>query len=462
MKNIIKQSLCFLFATLLLALVACTPAPEITGPMPTLPPAGTTTPLPTEPAPQSQSQQSAPSPIQEPKPEGTMKVHFIDVGQGDAILIDFQDIEVLIDGGDRSPGIVPYLKSYVNGPLEATIATHPHADHIGGLIDVLATFQVEQIWHNGETATSKTYFDFMSAVKAENAQVFQAVRGNIIEVDGLVFKVLNPINIKGTTNNNSIVLYFSYGTVDFLFMGDAEKEAEAAMLAKSDIPVPDVEILKVGHHGSNTASAGDFLAITSPETAVYMAGAGNQYGHPHKETIQALTIAGAKIYGTDVHGTIIITTDGESYELQPEKQAPSISINEQSTPVPTPTPKPTPAPSPTTEPAQTTNIQITKIFYDGQVARTESDEYVEITNLGAQTVDLAGWVLKDTSEGYPSFTFPSYTLQPEKSIRVYTNEIHPEYGGFSFGSGKAIWNNTSPDTAALYNAQGQEVSRKSY
>jgi len=107
-------------------------------------------------------------------------------------------------------------------------------------------------------------------------------------------------------------------------------------------------------------------------------------------------------------------------------------------------------------------VKITKIFYDGLVPRTESDEYVEITNLGSGPVDLKGWVIKDVSEGYPSFTFPSYVLQPGKSVRVYTNEIHSEYGGFSFGSGKAVWNNSNPDTAVLYDAQGQEVSRESY
>ena len=131
-----------------------------------------------------------------------------------------------------------------------------------------------------------------------------------------------------------------------------------------------------------------------------------------------------------------------------------------STPTPSPTPTPTPTPSPT--PSTVTNVKITKICYDGLVPRTESDEYVELTNLGSEPLDLKGWVLKDISEGYPSFTFPSYVLQPGKSIRVYTNEIHPEYGGFSFESGKAVWNNSSPDTAALFNAQGQEASRKSY
>ncbi|GAI43883.1 unnamed protein product, partial [marine sediment metagenome] len=108
------------------------------------------------------------------------------------------------------------------------------------------------------------------------------------------------------------------------------------------------------------------------------------------------------------------------------------------------------------------NVQITYIFYDGLVPRVESDEYVEITNLGDTPKDLEGWVLKDIDEGYPSFTFPSYVLAPGESIRVYTNEVHPEWGGFSFGYGSAIWNNKDPDIAALYNAQGQEVSRKSY
>ena len=108
------------------------------------------------------------------------------------------------------------------------------------------------------------------------------------------------------------------------------------------------------------------------------------------------------------------------------------------------------------------NVQITYIFYDGVVPSTESDEYVEITNLGDTSQNLNGWVLKDINEGYPSFTFPSYVIAPGAKIRVYTNEIHSEWGGFSFGYGKAIWNNTEPDWAALYNAQGQEVSRKSY
>jgi len=113
-------------------------------------------------------------------------------------------------------------------------------------------------------------------------------------------------------------------------------------------------------------------------------------------------------------------------------------------------------------PVEPQNVQITRIFYDGLVPRVESDEYVEITNLGDQPQDLAGCVLRDISDGYPSFTFPSYILAPGKRIRVYTNEYHPEWGGFSFEYSRAIWNNSEPDVVVLYDNQGKEISRMSY
>lgn len=282
-------------------------------------PSATPTPSPTvEPAPES-----SPAPTPGPQPAGTasgeLTVHFIDIGQGDAILVDLQDTEVLIDGGERSPGVTGYLKQYVDGPLEVMVATHPHADHIGGLIAVLEDYEVEQIWHNGDIADSKTYSDFMSGMNAEGAEVHVGRLHDVINAGPLSFSVLHPADLSGSINNNSIVLHLAYGDVDFLFTGDAEQEAETEMMMLSSVQLPEVEILKVGHHGSRTASSADFLEITSPEVAIYMAGVDNSYGHPHAETITALNAIGAKIYGTDVNGTVIVTTDGHTYLVSTQK-----------------------------------------------------------------------------------------------------------------------------------------------
>jgi competence protein ComEC len=248
-----------------------------------------------------------------------LKVHFVDVGQGDAILIDYGTTEVLIDAGEKSPGVTDYLKKYVDGDLEAMVATHPHSDHIGGLTDVLDKYTVDAVWTNGDAATSKTYTDFINRSNAEGAKVSVARRGDTITAGALTFNVLNPpSSLFDDTNDNSIVLLLRYGAVDFLFTGDAEIDAENSMISAGVLS--DIDILKVGHHGSRTASSPAFLAITRPEVAIYMAGVGNSYGHPHNESIMALTGIGAKIYGTDNYGTIVIDTNGATYSVQTEKR----------------------------------------------------------------------------------------------------------------------------------------------
>ena len=323
------KRLFLVFATILvliLSSVNCTPSPAPTptpepptSPRPAPAPASTPAPAPAPPP----TPQPAPSPTIAPTPGAIptaeeLSVHFIDVGQGDSILIDLGETEVLIDGGGKSPGVVSYLNHYVEGALEVLVATHPHADHIGGLIAVLDKFEVEEIWLNGDTSTSKTCQEFMSRVNAEGASINEAMRGQSIEEDALSFIILHPTKpLTDDTNNNSIVLRLSYGSIDFLFTGDAEKEAEAGILQSGQTLQAD--ILKVGHHGSRTSTSAEFLNTVKPQIAIYMAGKGNRYGHPHQETIDALTKAGAKIYGTDINGTIIITTDGEKFAIDTEK-----------------------------------------------------------------------------------------------------------------------------------------------
>ncbi len=256
------------------------------------------------------------SPIPVTTTNGTLAVYFIDVGQGDSILIDYGKTEILIDGGEKNTGVADYIRPYVDGALEAMVATHPHADHIGGLLEVLQKYDVKDIWLNGDTYTTKTYTDFMALVNAENATVHEAERGQTMQVGVISFHILNPAKPLGTdTNDNSIVLSLSYGDTDFLFMGDAQSTAESSMLNL----VSDIDILKVGHHGSRTSSSPIFLNKVKPEIAIYSAGIGNSYGHPHQETISALTQVGAKIYGTDVNGTIVVTSDGQSFSVTPSR-----------------------------------------------------------------------------------------------------------------------------------------------
>ncbi|MCX7912782.1 MAG: hypothetical protein N2506_07495, partial [Dehalococcoidales bacterium] len=153
------------------------------------------------------------------------------------------------------------------------------------------------------------------AIGNEKCPVHTARRGGTIETGKLKFTILHPQTLAESPNNNSVVLHLRYGEIDFLFMGDAEKEDEETMAGI----LPDTEVLKLGHHASRSSSSADFLRLTSPEVAVYTAGVGNRYGHPHAETLDALRNIGAMVYGTDTHGTIVITTDGKTYEVKTGK-----------------------------------------------------------------------------------------------------------------------------------------------
>jgi len=364
-----------------------------------------------------------------PPPNGAVKVHFIDVGQGDAILIDLGETEILIDGGKATPGVIGYLNSFVDGPLEIMVATHPHADHIGGLIAVLTAFEVQEVWHNGDTSTSQTYTNFMSAVEAEGALVHVATRGDEINAGLLTFMVLHPVTPTGSINNNSIVLTLTYGEIDFLFTGDAETGAEASMIGAG--VVPSVEILKVGHHGSDTASSQSFLAVVQPETAIYMAGEGNSYGHPHAETISALQAIGASIYGTDVHGTIVIITDADGTVYDVEPTNPVVPV------------------SPPADESTIPDVQIKDVDLQAEVAT--------IFNTGSDPVDMTGWRLVSTT-GDQQYTFPAFTLQAGATVQVTSgsNAVDNPPTQLKWTTGY-IWNNDG-DPAELYDASGNLVS----
>lgn len=245
-------------------------------------------------------------------------VHYIDVGQGDYILVDTTNRDVLIDGGPHQAAstVLSYRDDLGITRIHLMIATHVHADHIGGLIGVLdSTVEVDEILINNQTYDSSTYTEFMSSAQSHTVTV--AERGQtFILTETVNLTVLNPVQPLefASANDNSIVVKLQVDNTSFLFTGDAEADAEQSMI-NVGIDV-QCDILKVGHHGSRYATTQLFLDNCAASYAVISVGEDNPYDHPHAETVERLLANDVTVYGTFHSGTIIASTDGDSVILE--------------------------------------------------------------------------------------------------------------------------------------------------
>jgi competence protein ComEC len=252
-----------------------------------------------------------------------IEVHFIDVGQGDCIFIKLiNQTEILIDAGGKDKGqtVVDYLNKEKVDDIELLIATHPHADHIGGLIRVLETFQVEEIIDSGQDYHSATYKKYLALAKEEPNCKFTIAQQDQVKTFGKAkLKILFPptpflTNTHSDTNANSVVALLDYGKIEFLFTGDICKDAEKKLLERYRQEI-DVEVLKVAHHGSKYSTSEEFVRTTDPMIAIIQVGKNNRYGHPHQETLEKFPNNPRKMfemYRNDLHGTVVISTDGQS------------------------------------------------------------------------------------------------------------------------------------------------------
>ena len=244
-----------------------------------------------------------------------VRVHFLDVGQGDSIFIELtQGKSMLIDAStaDCGEGIAEYIQDNGYSKIDYLVATHPHVDHIGGMQDVVEQLEIGEIYMPKASTTTKTYKNLLKAIKAKGNKINTAKAGSTIYSDSsLGIDILAPNSDSyDELNDYSIVIKLVYGKKSFLFTGDAEKLSEDEITA--DV---SADVLKVGHHGSSTSSSEKFIKRVNPEFAVISCGKDNSYGHPHKETIETLKKYDVEVFRTDKMGTIIAQTDGESLEI---------------------------------------------------------------------------------------------------------------------------------------------------
>lgn len=243
-----------------------------------------------------------------------LKVHYIDVGQGDSILVQTKDKNILIDSGTRksSDNLINYLKKQHIKKLDYVIATHPHEDHIGGMPKVIDEFEIGNFYAPKKTANTKIFKDMILQLKKKNLKINVAKKGISLDLSNdSSLDFLAPVKDNyENTNDYSAVIKLTHGNAKFLFTGDAEKASEKDIL-NSNVDLSS-NVLKVGHHGSHSSSSKEFLDKVNPKMAIISCGKNNDYGHPHKETMKELKKRNIEIYRTDIDGNILLTSDGEN------------------------------------------------------------------------------------------------------------------------------------------------------
>ena len=247
--------------------------------------------------------------------DSKLEIYFFDVGQADSILIKENDYAMLIDGGNKNDGenLVNYLKNEIKlNDIDVVIGTHPHEDHIGGLTDVIETFDIGNIYLPNATTTTKIFEHLLNSIENKNYKITIPKINEEIKLNNMIFKVIYTGTDETDLNNTSIILKLNYGKTKYLFTGDATNITEEKILNK-DITS---DVLKVGHHGSNYSTTEEFLNRVNPKYAIIQVGKDNKYNHPTKETLKKLNERSIKIYRTDKNGTIKLTSDGTDIEIE--------------------------------------------------------------------------------------------------------------------------------------------------
>lgn len=252
--------------------------------------------------------------------ESSFWVEFVDVGQGDCAIIQCDGKYMMIDGGSSAASSIVYtiLKDKGINNIDYMVATHPDADHIGGLSGALNYASVGTVYSPVKSYTTKTFKSLVKYVEKQGKSITIPKSGDSFELGSANIQLLGPVNLSSNANNNSIIVKVTYGTTSFLFMGDAETDEENDLInSKYDI---NCDVIKIGHHGSRYSSSSKLLNVAGPEYAIISVGKDNSYGHPTDTILSRLSDSGINVYRTDLQGDIICNSDGKKISFSTEKE----------------------------------------------------------------------------------------------------------------------------------------------
>ncbi len=361
--------------------------------------------------------------------ESFLKVHFIDVGQGDATLIQQinQDntYNMLIDAGNNGDGgyLVEYLKDQGVKTLDYIIGTHPHSDHIGGLDDVIKGFQVGAIIMPKVMANTRTFEEVMEAVSDKGLSITSPVPGTSYPLGEAEFTILAPNSDDyASLNDYSIANRIVFGSNSFIFTGDAEALSEEEILNNFNKRDLASDVFKLAHHGSSTSNTEDFLEAINPSYGIISCGQDNSYGHPHREIMAQLKARNILVFRTDLHGTIVINSDGKDISIETELDT-GVNLGSQ------------------------------EVVISGL---DKIAEMVTIKNNGEEDVDLGGWRLISV-RGNQEFIFPKHILKAGSSVTVGGYDSRDKVD-FIWELGGGVWSNSQSDPAELYDEKGNLIS----
>ena len=432
-----------------------------------------------------------------PTANGTVEVHYINVGQSVSTLIVGPDGEtILVDTGhynDDGEYVLEYLQEHDITRIDHLVTSHNDADHIGGNAAIIEYYETQAdgigaVYDPGIAASTQTYAEYLDAIEAHDVTLYETREGDTIDFGAVDVDVLGPPEPyleSEARNENSIVLKLTHGETSFLLSGDAEDDQEEYLIDRYGSQLEST-ILKAGHHGSASSSSGPFLDAVQPEAVIISSAYDSQYGHPNEEVLQRLSDRSISTYWTATHGDIVLVSDGQAVSVQTQQDAPTdpLSIRDGDAVEPGTAgdvtereriggegtgandtgdePDETDSGSDSETGENTSALAVADINADSEGNDRENlnDEYIVFENTGSETLDMSGWTVADDADH--TYTVPDgFTLGPGETVTLYTGSGTATESELYWGSGSPIWNNDG-DTVIVTTTEDDRVLEESY